>query len=324
LRRTLGVRFVPLAIMLVLAVCVSPAQTQQGPIDPRIPPPPPPPETIPASPETSPVPASPPRSPEPVRPPAPRLTAPETVVIPAGTQFAVTLDTPLSTRISKTGQLVNFRTSEALPVVDNLVIPPDTIFVGKVTEAHRPGAFGKSGVLKVKVDRLELTTGAGTDVIARLDSQDINAQGRLRSDSNRAANLVSLGLWAAQGAIIGAQIKGAKGAGVGAGAAAAVALIIMMSKHGADVYLEPGTPFLVELDQPASLPGKAVLAAQANALAANTGGASQASIAPAKAETQANSASANGAATAASDPSTDPATDPDRPKLKHRPKPQQP
>jgi len=244
-------------------------------------------------------------------------------VIPARTRFDVTLDTPLSTRISKKGQLVNFRTSEALPLTDDLMIPPDTIFAGKVTEVRRPGAFGKSGVLKVKVEHLELSTGAGTDVIARLDSQDINAQGKLRSDSSRAANLVSLGLWAAQGAIIGSQIKGAKGAGVGAGAGAMIGLIILMSKHGADVYLEPGTPFLVELDQPASLPGKAVLAAQPDA-ATNTPEASQASNAPAKTGTQPNSTSANGASTPGSSPSADPATDPGRPKLEHRPKPQRP
>ena len=195
---------------------------------------------------------------------------------------------------------MNFRTSEALPLTDDLVIPPDTIFVGKVTEAHRPGGFGKSGVLKVQVERLELSSGAGADVIARLDSQDVNAQGKLRSDSSRAADLISLGIWAAQGAIIGAEVKGAKGAGVGAGAGAMIGLIIMMSKHGLDVYLEPGTPFLVELNQPASLPGKAVLAAQPDASAAN------------------------GTATPTSSSSADPATDPTRPQLKRRSKPQQP
>ena len=284
-------------LALVLVSCAWPALAQ-GPIDPRVPPPPPPPEATPAPADSAPAPS--------VSAPAhPELTAPETVVIPTGTRFDVTLDTPLSTRISKKGQLVNFRTSEPLPLTDNLVIPPDTIFAGKVTEVHRPGAFGRSGMLKVKVERLELSTGAGTDVIARLDSQDINAQGKLPSDKSRAANLISLGLWSAQGAIIGAEIQGAKGAGIGAGAAATIALIIMMSKHGRDVYLEPGTPFLVELDQPASLPGKAVLAAQPNADANSAAGA------------QPSSASAPG-------PSTDPATDPSRPQLKHRPKPQQP
>lgn len=303
MRRVVETKLVCL-LALVLVPCAWPLLAQQSPIDPHVPPPPPPPETTSAPPTTPPAPAAPVPAPSVPAPALLKLTAPETVVIPTGTRFDVTLDTPLSTRISKKGQLVNFRTSEPLPIADGLVIPPDTIFAGKVTEIHRPGAFGRSGMLKVKVERLELSTGAGTDITARLDSQDINAQGKLPSDKSRAADLISLGLWSAQGAIIGAEVQGAKGAGIGAGAAATIALIIMMSKHGRDVYLEPGTPFLVLLDQPASLPGKAVLAAQPNA--------------------DANGAAAGTQAGSASGSSTDPATDPSRPQLKHRTKPPQP
>ena len=298
LRRVVETKLVSL-LALAVVFCAWPLLAQQAPIDPRVPPPPPPPEATPAPPETQATPAPAASAPAPARH---KLTAPETVVIPAGTRFDVTLDTPLSTRISKKGQLVNFRTSEALPLTGDLVIPPDTIFTGKVMEAHRPGAFGKSGVLKVKVERLELSSGAATDVVARLDSQDVNAQGKLASDKSRAADLISLGLWSAQGAIIGSQVDGGKGAGIGAGAAATIALIIMMSKHGPDVYLEPGTPFLVELDKPASLPGKAVLAAQENTPGSNSAAGSQAG--------------------SASAPNSDPATDSSRPQLKHRPKPQ--
>ena len=223
-------------------------------------------------------------------------------MIPAGTNFAVTLDTPLSTRISKSGQLVNFRTSEAFPVYEGLVIPPDTIFSGTVTEAHRPGSFGKSGVLRVKVDHIQLANGASAEVAAKLDSQDINGQGRLRSDNNHASNLASVAIWAVQGTLVGGQIRGWKGAGVGAGAGAAVALMILMSRHGSDVYLEPGTPFLVKLDQPVSLPGKAVAAVQPSTpnLANAAGDASADSSAPGN---------------------STPAIPGDRPVLKHRPKP---
>jgi hypothetical protein len=229
--------------------------------------------------------------------------APETVVIPAGTRIAVALDTPLSTRISKTGQIVNFRTTEALPVYQDLVIPADTLFTGKVVEAHKPGSFGKSGVLRVKVDRIELPNGTGTNVIARLDSQDVNAQGRLQSDKNRTANLMSLALWSLQGTLLGAQVHGGKGAAVGAGAGAATALILLMSRHGADIYLEPGTPFAVLLDQNVSLPGRAVAAAQ-----------------PASANP---SAVAENPRSASDSPASleDPTANQGRPKLKHRPKP---
>jgi hypothetical protein len=240
------------------------------------------------------------------------------VVIPSGTRIAVVLDTPISTRISKLGQLVTFRSSESLLVAQGLAIPPDTAFTGKVVEARRPGAFGKTGSLRVKVERIELLNGAGADLTARLDTQDADKHGRISSDSSRAAQLYNLAIWTAQGTLIGAQIGGGKGAATGAGAGAAVALLIMMAKHGRDVYLEPGTPFLVILDRPLSLPGQAVLAAQQSArvsapVAANP--------LPSHAPTAEGAKAPTNRQTSSDVTPSDPGSDPSRPKLKHRPKP---
>ena len=247
--------------------------------------------------------------PPPIAPARPAPPAPATVVVPAGTRIAVALDTPLSTRISKTGQLVHFRTSEAVPVAGGLTIPPDTLFSGKVIRAQRPGAFGKSGALGVNVERIELGSGAGMPVAARIDATDPEANGRPTSDHSRKASLLSLALWTGQGALLGDQIMGGKGAATGAGAGAAIALLMMMSKHGQDVYLEPGTPFEVVLNQSLILPGPALLATPV--------GSSEGSPASGNSGT---SAGAENPASISSVPSTDPSTDPDRPKLKHRPK----
>jgi hypothetical protein len=288
----------PFLLALTLAAFSLPAIAQQPPIiNPRIPPPPPPAET-PATP--APVVAPAPATPAPVAPPV-RIQFPEKVIVPAGTHFAVTLDTPVSTRISKKGQIVNFRTSEALPVSDNLVIPPDTLFIGKVVEARRPGSFGRTGALRVKVERIELSNGAGAEVAAKLDSPDMNGKGRLNSDNNRTANLINLAMYSAQGTLLGARIGGGKGAAIGAGSGAALALILLMSRHGTDVYLEPGMPFEVALDQPVTLPGQAVAAAQPK---------------------NSTSASGNGSENGGPE-STEPSTGDNRPKLKHRPKPPQ-
>lgn len=236
--------------------------------------------------------------PAPAWPAPPSPPAPEKVTIPKDTSFAVTLDTPLSTRISKAGQLVNFRTTDAFPVYEGLVIPPDTIFSGSVIEARKPGSFGKAGVIRVKVDHIQLANGANAEVTARLESQDLNAQGRLQSDKSGKSKLINLALWAGQGSLLGLELDGAKGAGIGAGAGAAVALIIMMSRRGADIYLEPGTPFAVKLDEPLSLPGRAVQEIQPSTTATDA------------------VVDGNGSPSAAT---TDPATDPARPELKHRP-----
>jgi hypothetical protein len=251
-----------------------------------------------------------PSTPVPALPPAPTIPPPANVVVPAGTRIAVALDTPLSTRISKAGQIVHFRTSEALPVAENFVIPQDTIFSGKVVEARRPGTFGKGGVLRVAVDRIELENGAGSAIAGRIEPTDPEANGRPTSDHSRRASLINLVMWSGQGALLGAQIRGGAGAAAGAGAGAAIAMIMMMAKHGGDVYLEPGTPFLITLSQPASLPGAALLAP--------AGSGAGSSAANARTDGSSPAWTSNSPSSGAS---TDPATDPTRPKLKHRPKP---
>ncbi len=319
-----------LAIFLALPTDI--LAQQQPPINTRIPPPPPPPE-LPAPRAPSPAPAPPvvptavvpPSTPTSVSHPAgatPAATLPRHVpakiVVPSGTRIAVVLDTPLSTRISRTGQLVNFRTSEALPVGPDLAIPPDSIFSGKVTEASRPRSFGKSGQLRVKVDHFSLADGTGSDVVARLESSDPDQSGRKPSDHSPGANIYNLAIWTAQGTLLGAQIHGGKGAAVGAGAGATVALIVLMSRHGQDVYLEPGMPFLVTLDRPLSLPGPAVAAIQPAASSSVNASGQPTSIRPGVPQATSHDDSPNGTASA------DPSTDSDRPQLKHRPKPPQP
>lgn len=328
---------------LTLALLALPVAARQGTINPRIPPPPPeqpkpeapsstastpaskPPQ--PAS-KTSPGAPATPKSdrgagglaagPEPLRPEPTPPSLPPSVVIPAGTRIAVVLDTPLSTRIARRGQLVTFRTSDPLNVHDQLEIPPETAFNGTVVEAKRPGSFGRAGALRVKVDRISLSTGASKEVVARLDSPDMKGGGRLKADKSRATDLYSLATYGIQGTLVGLQIGGGKGAAIGAGAGSAVALIIMMSRRGADLYLEPGMPFLVILDQPVEWTGSEVYAAQqAYARSRGSSGTTTGSDSSVGPDTQ-------GAGSKIERDPDDAVLDSDRPKLKRRPKTPQP
>jgi hypothetical protein len=314
-----------------LTLTVLPAAAQQGTINPRIPPPPPPEEPAP-QPPPQPVaqPAPQPKAPEPTAPrptvpappPAPPPSLPATVAIPAGTRIAVVLDTPLSTRIARQGQQVTFRTSEPLRVADQLEIPPETAVTGSVVEAQRPGSFGKAGVLRVKVDRINLPNGTSKQIVARIDSPDLKGSGRSSSDNNRTTDLYSLIMYTAEGTLLGAQIKGGKGAAVGAGAGAAVALLIMMSKRGADVYLEPGMPFVVTLDQMVELPGTEVYAAQQSYARSHRLSAANVRGAGHDASSGTNTSGAEGSEIERDPDGT--VLDSDRPKLKRRPKNQHP
>jgi hypothetical protein len=191
---------------------------------------------------------------------------PARVAIPADRPIAVVLDTPLSTRISKKGESVTFRTTNSILLGDGLEVPPDMEIAGHVVEVRKPAHFGKQGVLRVTVDRLNLDTGNGANLEAHVDSRDMKGQGQLTSDNRRSTDLYSVAVDSIAGTLLGAMIGGAKGAGIGAGAGAAAAVLIMMSHRGQDVYLEPGMPFSVVLDQPAYLSGAAIYAAQQNYL----------------------------------------------------------
>lgn len=186
---------------------------------------------------------------------------PETIQLPSGTQLNVILDTPLSTRMTKTGESVTFLLSDPLYVGDGLELPPDTRILGTVTEAKRPGMFGRAGKLKVKIEKIELPAGGDARLTARLQSGDPSAA-RLDADNNRATDLYNLASWGLQGTLIGAGLGGGKGAAIGAGAGAAAALILMASRRGPDLYLEPGMPFIVTLDSPVELRGWDVQNAQ--------------------------------------------------------------
>jgi hypothetical protein len=201
-------------------------------------------------------------------PPAP-VNVPQRVTLPAGTILNVVLETPLSTRIAQQNQPVTFRTVSPVRVFEGIDIPPDTAIHGTVVEAKKPGGFGKAGVIRVKIEQFELTQNAMVPLVARLQSAETDKQGSIRADSARGTDLVELAQYTLTGTLVGARIGGGKGAGIGAGAGALAALIIMMSRRGADLYLEPGMPFVVVLDEAVELPGQEVLDAQVSYAKAN-------------------------------------------------------
>jgi len=178
--------------------------------------------------------------PPPEEPAKPVIVPPEKVFLPAA-GIAVTLDTPVSTRITKKGAEVVFITSEPIRLGDGIELPPDTRVIGTVVEAKKPGIFGRPGAMKIKIERIELESETAP-VVARLEGVDTNA-GKIKSDSTRAADLYTLATWSLAGTLMGAQIGGGKGALIGTGAGAAAAILLGMARRGPDLYLEPGTPF---------------------------------------------------------------------------------
>jgi hypothetical protein len=187
---------------------------------------------------------------------------PGQVAIPMDRPIRVSLDTPLSTRISKQGEAVTFRVAYSILLGDGLEVPPYTEILGHVSEVKKPASFGKPGVLRVAVDRIRLDPDGGADLRAHVDSAEWKAENRTVADRGRPTNLYNVMLGSAGGAILGGVLGGAKGAAIGAGAGIGTAVLLKMAHRGDDVYIEPGTSFSVVLDQPVYLNGAAVYAAQ--------------------------------------------------------------
>jgi hypothetical protein len=198
---------------------------------------------------------------------------PQHVTIPAGTRIPIVLETPLSSRFSHKGQPVVFRTTRSVWLSEDLQLPPGVEVRGRVADVTRRGAFGKSGALRVTVDRMVFPGSGAARLRAQLRSAEIISRARLTNDGRRMMDRQGLIVLSVQGALAGSQFGG-KAAGIGAGTGAAVAAVLMMSKKGRDVSVSRGTPFSVRLQQDAQLPAAAVFWAQqdyAGRQAAETG-----------------------------------------------------
>jgi len=194
-------------------------------------------------------------------PPVLPSNLPETITVPAGTRIAIVLETPLSSRFSRQGQAVIFRTSSALALGSEMELPPGVEIRGRLAEVTRPGVFGKSGALRVAVEQVVLPGAPPASLRAQLRSADTNARGRLTSEGRRSINVQSIAILSLQGTLAGARFGG-KAAGIGAGAGAAVAAVLMMSQRGKDASVSAGTPFSVRLRQDVELPARGVYWAQ--------------------------------------------------------------
>lgn len=207
-------------------------------------PPPPPPATAAPTPEAA----------------KPEVVPPQSFAVAGGITLHVVLDSPVSTRITKQGDEVVFLTTEPVYLADGFFLPPETRITGRVLEAKKPGRFGRPGSMKIKIANLELE-GHAQPLLARLEGVDASS-GKIQSDVNRVANLYTLASWSLTGTLVGAQVNGGKGALIGAGAGAVAAVLVGLSRKGPDLYVEPGTPFAVVLDEMVELPGAAAYAAQ--------------------------------------------------------------
>ena len=200
---------------------------------------------------------------EPQAPPAPVVApAADGYTLIAGTKVPLSLINSVSTKQSIEGDRVYLET--AFPILTNgrIVIPVGSWVAGTVTEVKRPGRVKGRGELYIRFDTLTLPNGVTRDLLrSRMDGMDASttgeldrAEGKVRSEGNKAGDLKTVAETTGAGASVGAIAGSAMGhgmAGLGAGAAAGLVggLIYVLASRGPDAVIAKGSTLEMVLDR---------------------------------------------------------------------------
>jgi hypothetical protein len=173
---------------------------------------------------------------KPAPPPSKPVT---TLTVPAGTELALSLATPLSTKSAKVGDTVRATVTSDVTVDGKVAIASGTSVAGSVVKVvSGSDKIGGVPTLAIAFDRIELSGGKDLPITGEITQKG-------KSDNTR--DTVKIVGGAAAGAILGNEtIKGDKGKVIGGllgGAAGAVAA----QKTGTEVKLVEGTALSLAL-----------------------------------------------------------------------------
>jgi hypothetical protein len=180
---------------------------------------------------------------------APRAVAPapprfREMTLPAGTELALRLETPVASDTSTVEDPVRAVLRHSIVRDTMTVLPAGTPLTGQVTAVQRAGKVkGRAQVafrfsaLTVDDERYEIATSR----VAR------EARGTKKKDATK------VGIGAGAGAIVGGILGGGKGAAIGAGVGAGAGTGVVMSTRGEEVRLAAGTPVTVTLSNPLTI-----------------------------------------------------------------------
>lgn len=174
-------------------------------------------------------------------------------IVPAGTIIPVELVNRISTRNIKEGDNVYARTVFPVTAGNAIVIPVGSSVRGKVQAAERPGRVKGKASLTLSFQTVILPNGFTMPIYGSLggsDSGNREGEATIEGDSSKGKDAGDIAKAGATGGVIGAVVRGKKGAAVGGGAAAGVALASVLLSRGEDLTLEKGTVIEIVLDSP--------------------------------------------------------------------------
>jgi hypothetical protein len=192
---------------------------------------------------------------------APAPARADTCIVRVGSKIPLSLINSISTKHSAPGDRVYLATAFPVMADGRIVIPVGSYVSGTVTQVKKPGRVQGRGELFIRFDSLILPNGVTRDFHATIGGMDATAQGqvdsaegKVRSDGNKAGDARTLGTTTAVGASLGAITGNAAsrpglGIGVGAGAGALAGIVAVLVTRGPDAVLAKGATVEMVLDR---------------------------------------------------------------------------
>ena len=154
-------------------------------------------------------------------------------LIAAGTKVPLSLINTISTKHSLEGDRVYLETSFPDLANGRVVVPVGSYVAGTITDIKKPGRARGRGELYIQFDSLTLPNGVTREFRARLGGVDgqasgelDRAEGKVKSEGNKAGDARTIGETAGVGASVGGiarSVAGHTSMGLGIGAAAGAA-----------------------------------------------------------------------------------------------------
>lgn len=189
--------------------------------------------------------------------------SPQNVVVPAGTLLRLSLQTPVSTKISEVGDPVRATLYDDLIIDGQLVLREGTLFLGRVTHVKPARTGQRQSELSLVFDRVRLSYGEEPATLTLAAIDDWRSDKKIKSDDEGVARGGRSGSQTVENVYRGAHIGLAAGTAVGlitrSGRAAGIVIAstlggsVLLTK-GSDIRLNPGTILRMKLEQPLQLP----------------------------------------------------------------------
>ena len=183
----------------------------------------------------------------------------EEIVMPAGTELRVVLETTLNTKESNAGDPFTSRMVIPVFVNEREALPVGCLVEGTLASMKAPGRVKGKAQMQLRPEKLTFPDGRTISLTASVtgaqtgEEIDVDPEeGTITGPGKDGIDARQVGTGAAAATGIGAAMGGGKGALIGAGAVGAVALFHRIFKRGKDAVLPAGSEIVLELTRPVS------------------------------------------------------------------------